>query len=190
MNQTQSDLATTQEAYRTVQRQLSTKERSLKSVRDTLNQTQRELTTTQEAHRRTQGQLNTKERSLKSVRDTLNQTKKKYDELLKIKEPIAFTYFELGRAAVELGIMKEEARKIKEAVNLYTQARGALEKAVKGNEASEVHYYLAEVYYGLAKRRLADFKDACHHAKRAIALAPGRKHKRAEALKEKIENCK
>ena len=104
-----------------------------------------------------------------------------------MKEPLIRDYFELGRVSLEFGILKEEAKKNEEALRLFIQARDALKKVIEHNETSEAHYQLARVYYMLARRRRADFKDACAHAKKAIVFAPGGRHEGATALKKK--NC-
>ena len=202
--ETQQKLSVERTAHGKTQQKLSVErtahgktQQKLSVERTAHGKTQQKLSVERTAHGKTQQKLDIKESSLKTVRDTLDQIKKensnlakRYRDLIEIKEPLIRDYFELGRVSLEFGITKEDAGKIKEGVSLFSQARNALKEAIKGNETSEAHYYLARAYYRLAKRRSADFKDACAHAKKAIALAPRRKHEGAEALKKKIANCK
>ena len=184
---TQRDLDTEQKAHAVTHGKLNAEQDAHAVTRAKLNaeqrahvMTQRDLDTEQDAHAVTQ----------REAKKAYNNLATKYEALKEIKKPTIFTYFELGRVSVEFGIMKEDAGKTKEAVILYSQARDVLRKVITGNEGPEVHYYLAQSYYRLAKRGKADFKDACNHAKKAIALAPRRKHQGAEVLKGRIEGCK
>ncbi len=203
-NHTLEELATEKTAHAGTRQKLATEETAHAGTRRELAAeetahagTRRELTTEETAHAGTRRELATEEtahagtrRELATEKTGHRQLKEKHEALIKSREPSIRTYFELGRVSLEFGVIKEDSGKTKEAVSLYHQAKDALKEVIKGNESSDAHYYLARAYYRLAKRREADFKDACDHAKRAIELAPTGKHKGAEALKGKIANCK
>ena len=199
---TQRQLEAEETAHGNTQRQLRAEktahdgtQRQLEAEETAHGNTQRQLEAEETAHGNTQRQLNN---SLQAVRNTLNQTRteysnlaEKYEKLRKIREPSIRDYFELGRVSFEFGVLKEDAEKnTKEALSLYHQGKKALQTVIDANESSDAHYYLARSYYRLARHSMANFEDACAHAKKAINLAPGRKHARAEVLKKEIANCK
>ena len=188
--ETQGQLATEQTRHASTQRQLKTEQgkhartqQQLATEKDEHSETQGQLATEQTRHASTQRQLANEERELKKFKD-------EYERLKAIKAPTVRTYFELGRVSLEFGLLEEEARKIKEALSLYDQARKTLQTVIRTNESSDAHYYLARAYYMLARHGEAEFEDACAHAKKAINLAPSGKHADAEALKGNIANCK